>query len=81
MPTGYCEFRLLVPPRAYAADMFKEWGVSSHGCPSDVLPSILKEGQLLMPGDLLIDGTTWPNRTTVSGKTIGWERRFGQVAI
>ena len=59
-----CGFGLKVPPRAHDIKVFAEWAVSFHGCPSNVLPSILKEGQLLMPGDTLIDGTVLPNRLT-----------------
>ena len=59
-----CGFGLKVPPRAHDMKVFAEWAVSFHGCPSNVLPSILQEGQLLMPGDMLIDGTVLPNRLT-----------------
>ena len=38
-----------------------------HGCPSGVLPSVLREGSLLMPGDTLIDGSKLPNRLTRGG--------------
>lgn len=65
VPKGWCGFGLKVPARAEAEEVFKKWAVSFHGCPSGVLPSILKEGpSLLMPGDTLIDGTKLPNRLT-----------------
>jgi len=42
--------------------------VSFHGCPSEVLASILNEGQLMRPGDTLLDGTKLPNRLTRGGE-------------
>ena len=32
------------------------WLVAFHSCPNHMLPSVLMEGSLLMPGDTLIDG-------------------------
>jgi hypothetical protein len=39
-----------------------------HGCKASNLPSILREGSLLMPGDKLMDGTELKNAHTVAGK-------------
>jgi hypothetical protein len=40
-----------------------------HGCKASNLPSILREGSLLMPGDKLMDGTELKNaHTAVTGK-------------
>eukprot|EP00802_Teleaulax_amphioxeia_P009697 Tamp_09718.p1 GENE.Tamp_09718~~Tamp_09718.p1 ORF type:complete len:382 (-),score=33.40 Tamp_09718:573-1718(-) len=67
VPKGWCGFGLKVPPRAFELEVFEEWAVSFHGCPSDVISSILREGQLLMPGDTLVDGSTLANRLTGGG--------------
>jgi hypothetical protein len=64
VPLGWCGFGLQVPARAQVEKVFEDWAVSFHGCPSDVLSSILREGQLLMPGDTKIDGSKLPNRLT-----------------
>ena len=68
VPKGWCGFGLKVRPAAKTMDVFRNWAVSYHGCPSNVLASILQEGQILMPGDMLIDGTKLPNRLTRGGK-------------
>jgi len=69
VPKGWCGFALKLPPKAEDLDIFKpQWPVAFHGCPSVVLPSVLREGSLLMPGDTLIDGSKLANRLTQGGK-------------
>jgi len=67
VPKGWSGFGLHVPKRGLASKMFNRWAVSFHGCPSTVLASILDEGQLMKPGDFLLDGTQLPNRLTGEG--------------
>ena len=69
VPKGWCGFGLDVPKRAFSQDLavFEKWAVSFHGCPSSLIPSILKQGDLLMPGDKMIDGKELPNRLTRGG--------------
>ena len=69
VPKGWCGFGLDVPKRAFTKDLavFEKWAMSFHGCPSDLIPSILKQGDLLMPGDKMIDGKELPNRLTRGG--------------
>ena len=61
---GWSGFGLLVPKRAHLLKTFDNWAVSFHGCPSTVLASIQIEGQVMMPGDFLLDGTRLPNHLT-----------------
>ena len=68
VPKDYCGFGLKVPARAEDLEVFKKWAASFHGCPSSVLLKILKEGQLRMPGETLVDGSTLPNRLTRGGQ-------------
>ena len=67
VPKGWCGFGLKLPARAHDLNVFKEWVVTFHGCGPHVIPSIMQEGRLLMPGDILIDGSTLPNRATRGG--------------
>ena len=64
VPKGWCGFGLSVPARARALNCFEDWAVSYHGCPKDVVASVLNHGGLMMPGDHLMDGTRLPNRLT-----------------
>ena len=64
VPHGWCGFGLQVPARGKALKAFERWAASYHGLAPRVLPSVLAEGQLLMPGDALLDGSTLPNRAT-----------------
>ena len=66
VPKGFCGFGLKLAPKAEDLKIF-EWPVSFHGCPGSVLPSVLREGSLLLPGDTLIDGSKLPNRLTQGG--------------
>ena len=60
---------LKLPPRAIDLDIFSsEWVHSFHGCPNYVVSSVLQEGSLLMPGDMLMDGTKLVNRLTRGGE-------------
>ena len=68
VPKGWCGFGLSVPSRAKALNVFEAWAVSFHGCPRHVVPSILQEGRLMMPGETLMDGTRLPNRLTGGDK-------------
>ena len=67
VPKGWCGFGLRTKPTAAAEDVFNKWAMSFHGCPNGVISSILKQGELLMPGDKMIDGQTLPNRLTRGG--------------
>jgi translation initiation factor 4A len=69
VPSGFCGFALTLPSRATALDIFNSGRVSYHGCPANALSSILLEGNLLMPGDSLVDGTKLPNRLTGGDKS------------
>ena len=72
VPKGWCGFGLSTKPTAAAKDVFHQWAVSFHGCPKDVIASVLDQGELLMPGDKMIDGTELPNRLTVGDHRIGF---------
>ena len=67
VPIGWCGFGLKVKPTAAAEKVFEKWAVSFHGCPSEVISSILRQGELLIPGDKMIDGKKLPNRLTGGG--------------
>lgn len=56
LPIGFTGFGLKVPPRATMVNIWDSWHVSFHGCAGSVLPSILAEGGLLLPGDTLLNG-------------------------
>ena len=68
IPKGWCGFGLKLPSRATALKIFEKWPVTFHGCKASNLPSILREGSLLMPGDKLMDGTELKNAHTVTGQ-------------
>lgn len=51
-----------------ALRIFDRWTVSFHGLPVANVASVLREGQLMMPGDALIDGSELPNRATRGGE-------------
>ena len=60
VPRGWCRFGLVFGGEAKAKkqDIFNKWSASFHGVKSKpVLLSILDCGQLLKPGDSLLDGT------------------------
>jgi hypothetical protein len=66
VPKGWCGFARKLPPKAEDLEIFK-WPVAFHGCPSGVLPSVLRESSLLVPGDTLINGSKLPHRLTQGG--------------
>jgi hypothetical protein len=58
VPRGWCGFGFRMQPRAHAEDIFNKWSASFHGVDSPaVLKSILQCGQLMKPGDKLLDGS------------------------
>eukprot|EP00656_Telonema_subtile_P001295 TRINITY_DN10592_c0_g4_i3.p1 TRINITY_DN10592_c0_g4~~TRINITY_DN10592_c0_g4_i3.p1 ORF type:complete len:867 (-),score=296.48 TRINITY_DN10592_c0_g4_i3:122-2722(-) len=58
VPRGWYRVGLSLPPRVKVLDVFEQWSASFHGVKSvPVLRSILDCGQLLKPGDTLLDGT------------------------
>jgi len=66
-PQGWSGFGLVLPPKAHDQKVFDNWAVSFHGCPSDVIKSILRH-DLSMPGDPLLDSSKLPNRLTRGGQ-------------
>jgi len=56
-----------VRPGATALKIFDKWPVTYHGCKAANVPSILREGSLLLPGDKLLDGTKLRNAHTGGG--------------
>jgi hypothetical protein len=68
IPKGWCGCGLKLKSAAAAAvKIFENWPVTFHGCKASNLPSILREGSLLMPGDKLMYGTELKNAHTVAG--------------
>ena len=67
-PEGWSGFGLALPGRAHDQKVFDNWAVSFHGYPSHVITSILRQGDLLMPGDTLLDSSKLPNRLTRGGQ-------------
>jgi hypothetical protein len=58
IPHGWVRFGLALPPRAHAENVFTKWNASFHGVKSVlVLKSILQNGSLMKPGDVLMDRT------------------------
>ena len=68
LPKGWTGFGLKLSPRAAALQIW-EWPVTFHGCKAANVPSILAEGSLLMPGDILMDGTQLRNAHTGGGNS------------
>jgi len=66
LPTGWCGFALKLPARAAPVNIWS-WPVTYHGCKAANVPSILAEGALLLPGDMLMDGTALGNAHTAGG--------------
>ena len=64
VPAGWCGFGLKVPARAHSLQVFNKWAVSYHGCPLQAVPPIMQEGQLLKPGDYMLDGSQLRNHAT-----------------
>ena len=59
VPRGWYRFGLALPPRGKSKklDIFNRWSVSFHGTKNPlVLSSVLDCGQLMKPGDKLLDG-------------------------
>lgn len=68
VPRGWVRFGLKVPPQAFAKDVFRSWCVSFHGARWDVAKAIVENGDFLMPGDTLPDGTVLASRNC-AGRT------------
>jgi hypothetical protein len=77
VPKGWCGFGLRAQARAEALNVFQEWAVSFHGTQSSRITSILDNNGLLKPGDVLLDGTTLPNRLTRGGADGKGKGRIG----
>ncbi|XP_078368543.1 neuralized-like protein 4 [Oculina patagonica] len=56
IPIGWCRFGLKVQPRASALDVFDKWHVAFHGTKLGSVNAILKCGDLLIPGDVVLGG-------------------------
>ena len=59
VPRGWYRFGLALPPRGKSKnlDIFNRWSVSFHGTKNPlVLSSVLNCGQLMKPGDKMLDG-------------------------
>mmetsp|Transcript_145432 Transcript_145432/g.451093 ORF Transcript_145432/g.451093 Transcript_145432/m.451093 type:complete len:372 (+) Transcript_145432:94-1209(+) len=58
LPENWCRFGVAVNERfAEAEDVWSTWHVGFHGTSDGHLAAILRHGQLLLPGDVLDDGT------------------------
>ena len=57
LPLGFAGFGIKIPARAAGLRIFEEWHVSYHGLSACQLVSVLREGGLLLPGDVLLDGS------------------------
>jgi hypothetical protein len=57
IPRGWSRVGLQVPSRAKAEDAFGKWCISFHGTFPIALKSILRQADLCIPGDKLMDGT------------------------
>ncbi|XP_077863760.1 neuralized-like protein 4 [Saccoglossus kowalevskii] len=62
LPIGWCRFALDIPKRAKDLDVFNKWHVAFHGTTKEAVESILQHGDLLMPGDELMNGHTLGER-------------------
>jgi len=67
LPKGWCGFGLKLGGRAVALKIWDKWPVTYHGCKAANVPSVLREGSLLLPGDKLMDGTKLRNAHTGGG--------------
>ena len=67
LPLGFAGFGIKVPARASGLRIFADWHVSYHGLSALALASVLREGSLLLPGDVLLDGSTVEAVHTIGG--------------
>jgi hypothetical protein len=56
IPRGFVGFGLQIPAWAQVKDVFRKWCVSYHGLKIEVAPIVIRQGELLFPGDKLPDG-------------------------
>ncbi|XP_070552398.1 uncharacterized protein [Ptychodera flava] len=56
LPIGWCRFAIQVPARVAPLNVFHKWHVAFHGTRPDAVRPILECGDLLMPGDLEMEG-------------------------
>ena len=57
LPLGFAGFGMKVRARAASLRVFEDRHLSYHGLNAKALASVLREGGLLLPGDVLLDGS------------------------
>ncbi|XP_070554476.1 neuralized-like protein 4 isoform X2 [Ptychodera flava] len=78
LPIGWCRFAIRLSGRAAALDVFNKWHTAFHGTHLCTVKPILECGDLLMPGDIEMEGRKLgerPGHYTEENKPDGFDTK------